>query len=332
MPRITPKTNSEGNISGNEWEDGGVEQIETSDSVLGGPPEQNNQRHSPPNYAFKEIVSRLGYLYQRIEEIARDIPGTVRAATRTVQGIARLASLAQVLEGTDDETIVTPKTLQGKIDNIPAPPLPLPATTTRRGLIELLNNSEGRLGTDSERAVTAAVLLDALRNGSPFSAGTTFKGVVERLTQAEARLGIDTTRYLTAALLLDALRNGSPFQASETQRGVARRASTAKADAGTDTLDFITSALLKRRIDAALGNAPACRLSVNSGNTTIIYQYQIGRIIIGNVTGTGRSNLSWTRNVDLITFDPEDHSLGSISNSNGWTYLGGKNFFIAFVR
>lgn len=245
MPRILPERDNNGNIVG-EWIDGGVEQIETEDSVLGGPPEQNEQRHSPVNYSFKEIINNIGYLYKRIEEVVSNIPVAVRAATRTVQGIARLATLAQVLEGLDDETIVTPKTLQGKIDEIPAPDPPLPATTTRRGLIELLNNSEGRLGVDVERAVTAAVLLDSLRNGSPFKASTTHRGVVERLTQAEARLGTDNERYLTAALLLDALQNGTPFKASDTQRGVVEFATNAEAKSTSPRNDLaVTPANLR---------------------------------------------------------------------------------------
>ena len=240
MPRITPDRDGNGNII-SEWEDGGVEQIETSDSVLGGDPERNGLRHSPPNYSFKEIVNRVGYLYKRIEQVASSIPGTIRAATLTVQGIARLASLAKVLEGLEDNTIVTPKTLQGKIDAIPTPDPPPKSTTNLLGLIELINQTEARLGTDDERAVTIAKLLDALRVGSPFQANTTRRGVVERLTQAEARLGTDLERYLTAALLLDALRNGTVFKATQTERGVVEFATNAETKSNSPRSDLAVS-------------------------------------------------------------------------------------------
>ena len=196
MPRILPSRDDENKIKG-EWEDGGVERIETSDSVLGGDPEQNNQRHSPPNYAFREIVERLGYLYNWINTVANSIV-TVARATTTAEGVARLATIAEVLKGTDDSTIVTPETLQAKINDIPEIP---DATEDIKGKVELISQGEARTATDLTRAVTIGRLLDALQKGSAFQATEANRGVASVATLSDVNGGSNDTDMITALKL-----------------------------------------------------------------------------------------------------------------------------------
>ena len=127
----------------------GVRQIETNDPVLGGATEIGGNVNSPVNYALEALVERTAKLKEDVEAV--DIP----AATRTTAGVARLATVAQVTAGTNDDRIVTPLLLQGKVDDIPSAGN---ASTSTRGLIEIANNSEADAGNDTQRAMTSALV------------------------------------------------------------------------------------------------------------------------------------------------------------------------------
>ena len=77
------------------------------------------------------------------------------------------------------------------------------ASETVKGIAEIANQTEGRAGTDTTRIMTAARIVDALRNGSVYAADTTRKGVVERATQTEVEAGTDTEKYVTPKTLKD---------------------------------------------------------------------------------------------------------------------------------
>lgn len=74
-----------------------------------------------------------------------------RYATTSKAGIARKATPAQVLAGTDNETYVTPATYKSSLPEIPTPP---DATQGNRGMIELATQNETDRGDDDVRAVT----------------------------------------------------------------------------------------------------------------------------------------------------------------------------------
>ena len=75
------------------------------------------------------------------------------------------------------------------------------ASETVKGIAEIADQTEGRAGTDTTRIMTAARIIDALRNGSAYTADTTRKGVVERATQTEVDAGTDAEKYVTPATL-----------------------------------------------------------------------------------------------------------------------------------
>lgn len=64
-------------------------------------------------------------------------------ATTTVLGVVRLSTIDEAQTGTDEFTVITPKTLAS-----------VTATETRRGLSEIATQSEVNAGTDDERYVT----------------------------------------------------------------------------------------------------------------------------------------------------------------------------------
>ena len=63
--------------------------------------------------------------------------------------------------------------------------------------VDFANQTEGRSGTNIDKAMNSLRVLDALRNGGNFAASTTRKGTSERATQAEVNTGTDTGRHLT---------------------------------------------------------------------------------------------------------------------------------------
>ena len=230
----------------------GITRVEVTDRVLGGnvkndpnAPFNEANRRSPVNYALQEIVNRLNYLRHAIDNFT--IPA-INAATTTVQGVARLATQQQVNAGSSDDTIVTPQTLQQKINDINIPQ----ATTLVAGILELATVAEAEGLSAQFQAITPHLLRAALR-GNLAKATTTYAGTVERLTNAEARLGNDTTRYGSISTLLDALRNGTPFRASETYRGTIELLNQAEARAATDNIRVPT---ILRILDALRNGTP----------------------------------------------------------------------------
>lgn len=74
-----------------------------------------------------------------------------RAASTTVAGIARLATSAETITGTDATLAVTPAGL-----------VTLTGTATRSGLLELATDAEAKTGSDTARAITPANLAAVL--------------------------------------------------------------------------------------------------------------------------------------------------------------------------
>ena len=75
------------------------------------------------------------------------------AATETVQGVAEIATTAEVTAGTDDTRIVTPLKLAN-----------MQATETVKGVAEIATTAEVTAGTDDTRIVTPLKLAGALVN------------------------------------------------------------------------------------------------------------------------------------------------------------------------
>ena len=124
-----------------------------------------------------------------VDPVADDVfgVGDVPQATETVQGIAEIATQAEVDAGTDDERIVTPL----KLASFPAVNQ---ATETVLGVVELATQVEVDAGTDSDRVITPATY-----EGRKSS--ETLSGHIELATQAEVDAGTDTERAVTPATL-----------------------------------------------------------------------------------------------------------------------------------
>lgn len=142
-----------------------IRQIETNDPVLGGAAEIANVVNSPVNYALRAMVDRTAWLKAQVDGIS------VPNASHSARGIARLATVTQVTGGTDDTTIVTPFTLQGKltaaIAAIPAIP---DASTSVKGIVQLstLNEATGN-SPPSTKAVAASIIKAMIEEFAPMT-------------------------------------------------------------------------------------------------------------------------------------------------------------------
>lgn len=125
--------------------------------------------------------------------------------------------------------------IDGKLDEIAADlaTISVPqASTAVAGLIEILTQTEARRGVDTTRALTVALLLDFLRNGTGAGASTTHKGTVELATKDEAETATATSLVLTAKTGMDQIR-GENAEATETRRGTLEKATKAEAETAT---------------------------------------------------------------------------------------------------
>ena len=164
----------------------GVRQFETNDPVLGGAAEIAGVVNSPANYALRALVARTQWLKQQIEGV--DVP----AATRSVAGVAQLATTAEVAAGLNDSKIVTPFLLEQKLDDaVPN------ASESTRGLIERANTSEAAALTDDQRAMTPEKTLTGLR-GSAAQADGSNRGTARVASQSAAEVGTNNTDMMTS--------------------------------------------------------------------------------------------------------------------------------------
>lgn len=162
-----------------------------------------------------------------ITEIQNDIDslqtGGVVSATTEQQGIAELATQAEVNTGTDNSRIVTPATLKGVTDvinqsitnitNGTTPVTVAAATTDAAGIVELATAQEVTDGTankvvttDTLKTVTDAIntSITNITNGTSLpNASTTQKGVVELADADEIAAGTATDKVVTVKDVMD---------------------------------------------------------------------------------------------------------------------------------
>ena len=144
------------------------------------------------------------------------------------------------------------------------------ASTAAAGIIEILTQTEARLGTDTTRALTVALLLDFLRNGTGVGASTTRKGTVELATKDEAETATATSLVLTAKTGMDQIRSENA-EATETRRGTLEKATKTEAENATANNKAMTPLRAEEHFDShvwigteaqfkALTSKPAGRL------------------------------------------------------------------------
>lgn len=102
-----------------------------------------------------------------------------RQATETLSGIAEIATTAEIATGTDNTKIVTPAGLVSR-----------QSTDTSTGLIRIATVAEAQALTETDLAITPNTL-------GQVAATETSVGVAEIATQAEVSAGVDNTKIVT---------------------------------------------------------------------------------------------------------------------------------------
>ena len=107
--------------------------------------------------------------------------GTVYRGTNARWGALRHANLTEHTQANPPgDVAATPAGVAARTPN---------ASTTLRGIVELATNAEAAAGSDTERAVTSAGVLDALRSGASHRGTTSRRGSLELATDAEHTQG-----------------------------------------------------------------------------------------------------------------------------------------------
>lgn len=119
-------------------------------------------------------------------------------ATTAVEGIARLATQAEVNAGTAGALIVTPETLAARLTGFTMPD----ATEVVKGIAEIATTAEVTTGTDDARIITPLKLAQRIAAIPAVPTATeTVAGIAEIATQSEVNAGADDARIITPAKL-----------------------------------------------------------------------------------------------------------------------------------
>lgn len=163
------------------------------------------------------------------------VTGNIPSASETEQGIIRLATQQEVIDGTDTFSAVTPATLKGRLD------IPTQATETYVGITRYATNAEAIAGTETQAAIVASSLkatIDYTFTNRLATENTT--GVLKISTLPAALAGTDDTTAMTplkTAQAIGAATSALPTYASATQttEGIVRIATNAEVANGTLT-------------------------------------------------------------------------------------------------
>lgn len=202
-------------------------------------------------------------------------------ASEQEYGVIKLATMAQVMAGTDDTTVVTPLKLGQRLQHPDA-------TTSQRGIIQIATNAQAVAGSDTNKAIVSSSLkyvvdwLFANRLSTEIATG-----VIKLSTLAAAVAGTDNTTAMSPLRVKQAIAEAtklipsyttatenvaglvqlatagqvqqgtlrssvavSPYSlaqltGNETRRGIVQAATIAQANAGTDQSVYISAAGFK---------------------------------------------------------------------------------------
>lgn len=129
-------------------------------------------------------------IVEAINEVKASATGAPPVATETTQGVAELATTAEVTTGTDDSRIVTPLKLQQRISAFAQP--------LSANLTSLAGTASTAFGRTLLSIADAAAARTALGIASATEAA---EGLAERATTAEVTAGTDDVRFVTPSKL-----------------------------------------------------------------------------------------------------------------------------------
>lgn len=176
-----------------------------------------------PGGNIPDSTKNVQEVLESIGSYAYSNPGLPRATT-SVEGIARIATDADVMDGIGTNTIVTPSALNKRLEHPEA-------TTTQLGLTRYATNTEALAGALNNRAIVASSLKYVL---DKTSATESRAGLAKISTNIQAQAGTDDTTIMTPKKVAHAIKMLSPSEgiATEKSTGVVILATTAQAQNG----------------------------------------------------------------------------------------------------
>lgn len=260
------------------------------------------------------------------------------SATETAYGVVKIATMTQVLAGTDDTTAVTPLKLSQRLQHPDA-------STTTKGIISLATNAEALAGTVATKAIVPSSLKHVIDwNFANKTASETVLGVIKLSTESAAKAGVDNTTSMTPLRVKQAiaeatklipsystasepvaglvqlatagqvqqgtLRAGvavSPYAlaqltGNETRKGIVQAATLAQANAGTDKALYISAFGFK---------------TFNASTTTF------GTVKLSDVPGVAGAGIALSAAAKVVRLDaPAQTITGSLNVSSELTVNG----------
>lgn len=192
----------------------------------------NTKKHIKDNAEYVTVSSggNIPDSAKNVQEVLESIgsyaysnPGLPRATT-SVEGISRIATDAEVIDGIGTNTIVTPAALNKRLEHPEA-------TTTQLGLTQYATNAEALAGALNNRTIVASSLKYVL---DKTSATESRAGLAKISTNIQAQAGTDDTTIMTPKKVAHAIKMLSPAEgiATEKSTGVVILATTAQAQNG----------------------------------------------------------------------------------------------------
>ncbi|QAU03635.1 short tail fibers protein [Escherichia phage AnYang] len=245
------------------------------------------------------------------------VTGNIPSASETEQGIIRLATQQEVIDGTDTFSAVTPATLKGRLD------IPTQATETYVGITRYATNAEAIAGTETQAAIVASSLkatIDYTFTNRLATENTT--GVLKISTLPAALAGTDDTTAMTplkTAQAIGAATSALPTYASATQttEGIVRIATNAEVANGTLTNGVAISPSGLKSLTSTQGRAGIIRLATpqeaSAGSdsnialspSTLLSRTgttgRLGVVKLSTTVGSGDGNTALAYNANVIS-------------------------------
>ncbi|CCI88733.1 gp12 short tail fibers [Yersinia phage phiR1-RT] len=184
------------------------------------------------------------------------VSGGLPIASETVAGISRIATSDEILAGTDDTTIVTPKKLNARLQYPQA-------TELQFGIVKLATTA------DSTGFVKDDVVITPLKLGQVFNtitANTARNGTVKITSSPQAQAGTDNTTATSPARVLEMINKfaivpGDYAPATETSIGLVYLANTAQVAAGDIRAGYAVSPYSFKNTQASTVQVGTTRLA-----------------------------------------------------------------------
>lgn len=259
-------------------------------------------------------------------------------ATEQGYGVIKLATMAQVMAGTDDTSAVTPLKLAQRLQYPDA-------TTSQKGIIQIATNAEALGGTDSSKAIVSSSLIYVVDWAFANRVSSEINnGVIKLSTEAAAKAGTDNTTAMTPLRVNQAIAEATKLipsysTATETTAGLVQLATAGQVQQGTLRAGVAVSPYSLAQLtgnESRRGIVQAATLAeANAGTDHSVYisaagfksfngnSNNFGTVKLSDVPGQGGAGTALGTNAQVVRLTGDQTINGNISVTGSLT-TGGK--------